>query len=371
MSGHLRKRGDGSWDLIAEAPADPLTGKRRQVSRRFHGSERAANKALVDLIARTGAKPGTSATLGLLLDRWLDLVGGTLSPTTLRTYRGYVNRRIRPALGAKRLDRLGADDLDAFYKALVDDGMDPGAVAQVHAIIRRGLNQGVRWGWIATNPAPLTDPANRRPGPSAVTAPTPAEVVALLAAAPPAFAPLFRLAAATGARRGELCALRWGDVDLERGTVSFARAVISATKRLVEKDTKTHASRRNAIDPATAAELADWRVRSEKRAAELGVSLAPDAFVFSPAPDGSRPWSPDTVSHAFMDTRDALGLRRVRLHDLRHAHATELIAAGIDVAAVAARVGHAHSSTTLNVYSHAIEARDQDAAAVAGKLLGG
>lgn len=365
--GHLRKRADGCWDLIAESPRDPLTGKRRQVSRRFLGSERAANRALVDLMAQVGANPGSSATVSQLLDRWLELVGGTLSPTTLRTYQGYINRRIRPALGQRRLEKLGTDDLDAFYKALSDEGLAPASVRQVHAILRRALNQGVRWGWITTNPALLTTkPPNRR---RQRPAPTPVEVLALVAAGGPSFSAMFRLAAATGARRGELCALRWPDVDLERGSVDIARAVISAPGRWIEKGTKTHASRRNALDPETVAVLADWRASCEKRAAEAGVELTAEAFVFSPAFDGSRPWSPDRVSHAFIEARDALGLVGVRLHDLRHAHGTALIGAGIDVRAVANRLGHAQTSTTLNVYAHAIEARDRDAADVAGRLL--
>ena len=96
-----------------------------------------------------------------------------------------------------------------------------------------------------------------------------------------------------------------------------------------------------------------------------------DAFVFSAAPDGSAPLHPDTVTSGFQRLCRRLGLNGVRLHDLRHLHATQLLAAGVPVRTVSGRLGHANAATTLNVYAHFLDASDRQAAEVIGGLLGG
>ena len=135
------------------------------------------------------------------------------------------------------------------------------------------------------------------------------------------------------------------------------------------KDTKTHADRRIAIDPDTIAVLAERRQRQERSATMCGVQLGPDAFMFSTAPDGSQPLHPDTITGGFRRICTKVGLKGVRLHDLRHLHATQLLAAGVPVRTVSGRLGHANAATTMNVYAAFVEASDQDAAAVIGGLL--
>jgi integrase len=187
----------------------------------------------------------------------------------------------------------------------------------------------------------------------------------------PDFAVFLRLAAVTGARRGELCALRWSDVDLVAESITIARAIVGERNdKLVEKDTKSHASRRIAIDPQTVNVLAGHRDRSEDRATSAETTLPERAFVFSPAVDGSRPWRPGGVSLAFIRLRKRAGVGAVPLHSFRHFAATRMLAAGVPVRTVAGRLGHANAATTLNVYSHWIEASDQTAATVLGDLLG-
>jgi integrase len=105
------------------------------------------------------------------------------------------------------------------------------------------------------------------------------------------------------------------------------------------------------------------------RATACGTTLAEDAFVFSEAADAKRPWHPDTPTARFVRLRHNVGLDNVRLHDLRHMHATQLLAAGVPVRTVSGRLGHANAVTTLNVYGHFLEASDRQAAAVMGDLL--
>ena len=178
------------------------------------------------------------------------------------------------------------------------------------------------------------------------------------------------MSAATGLRRGEGCGLRWSDLDVGARTLVVERSVVAVSgKGAIEKDTKTHAARRIALDAATLEVLVRHREAMEEQAESCGVELAGDAFVFSHASDGSRPWHPDNVSAAFARVRGRAGLDRVRLHDLRHMHATQLLAAGVPVRTVSGRLGHANAATTLNVYGHFLEPSDRQAAEVIGDLL--
>jgi integrase len=177
-----------------------------------------------------------------------------LAWSTRVTYKGYIERTILPTLGHLPLRRLDTATLDRFYSELRARGgvggrpMAPATVRQVHAILRRALDQAARWGWVPANPAALASPP--RLGSAEIRPPTPEEVSRLLEAAyeaDPDFAVLLWLAATTGARRGELCALRWGSVDLEAAELLILRNLFQAAGRLVEKDTKTHAARRLAL----------------------------------------------------------------------------------------------------------------------------
>jgi integrase len=129
----------------------------------------------------------------------------------------------------------------------------------------------------------------------------------------------------TGARRGEICALRWNDLNTKTGTLTIARSVVGQRNDdLIEKGTKTHSSRRIALDFATLSMLAAQRERHGTRADEIGIKLAARAFVFSDSADSSTPWRPNRVILAFRRLCDSLGVSKVRLHDLRHFAATRL-----------------------------------------------
>jgi integrase len=236
-------------------------------------------------------------------------------------------------------------------------------VRQVHAILRRALGQAARWGWLPANPAALASPP--RPGPADVRPPTPEEVSRLLAVAyqaDPDFAVLLWLAATTGARRGELCALRWSNVDVAVGELVIVRNLIVRAGQLVEKDTKTHAARRIALSDDSIALLAEHQQRCADRAQACGAQLADQAYVSSFDPAGRTPMNPDAVTHRFGRLAKQLGLH-ARLHDLRHYAATQLIAGGVDVRTVSGRIGHAGGgATTLRVYTHFQAAADRRAA---------
>ncbi len=360
--------------MIASLGRDPLDGRHRQISRTINGTKREAQRALAELITEVtaGRSSGANATVSELLAQWLDHASAELSPTTLRTYRQIVRTRLGPAIGSVRVRKLRAQQLDLLYLALMRDGaLSPATVRQVHSVIRRALAQAVRWGWVPINVAANASPPRaRKPqlGP-----PTMTEVQKLLTAAfeeNTEFGVFLHVVATSGVRRGEACALRWRDVDLEAGVAIVSRAIISlAGGGYLEKDTKTHAIRKLALDPDTVRLLDAHHGRMTARAEACGGDLVDDAFVFSEAARGERPWHPDTPTARFGRLRHNIGLDHVRLHDLRHMHAAQLLAAGIPVRTVSGRLGHANAATTLNVYAHFLAASDRQAATVMGDLL--
>lgn len=365
--------GTASGSCACTSARDPATKKPTQLSKTFHGSAKAADRALRDLVEKfSDASPdGIRATFDQLLDRFLEQCERLdLSPTTLRNYRSQIDHTIRPALGNIALTRLTARHLDALYADLKASGRSAKTIRNVHAIISAALHQAVRWEWIGGNVADRARPP--RVLKARVSAPSVADVRAVIEASErrdPRLAPLLMLACLTGMRRGELCALRWRDVDFERAEIDISRSLVVSTGGLLEKSTKSDRSRKVALDEVGLTVMKRHLVSARRTASGAGCVLASDAFVFSPYRDGSRPFRPDNVTGFFIRVRNGLGLRSLRLHDLRHFTATQLIAAGVDARTVAGRLGHSDPSLTLRIYSHAIEERDRAAASVMGRLL--
>jgi integrase len=379
MKGHARKRGNNTWELRAYVGLDPITNRHKYVTRTFHGGKREADEALARFVTEVGGGGHSAhdATLGDLIYRWLDLVRNDLSPSTLRSYEFYIRIHIMPTFSKAPLARLKTSQLDRFYAKLRESGgpdggpLAPATVRKVHAIIRRALQQGVRWGWISSNPASLATPPRVRV--PQLSPPSVEDVIAIIeraGEANPDLGCFLLLAATTGARRGELCALRWSDVDLPGSTLTISHSIVEAGHgQLLEKDTKTHSSRHIALDQATHKALLEHQKRCEERALACGNELRGDAYVFSLDPDGMRPWVPSEVTKKFIRIRKAMGLDGVRLHDLRHFAATRLLAEGVPVRTVSGRLGHANAATTLGVYAHFLEESDREAAAKLGALL--
>ncbi len=176
----------------------------------------------------------------------------------------------------------------------------------------------------------------------------------------PVLAAALALAALTGARRGELCGLAWNDVDVPNSRLTIRRSVVRGrggedNDELVVKETKTRRVRRLSLDPISLAILDRHRASCEAAAEACGKPLSGGSFVFSPEPDGSTPYNPETLTSLIVRCRDKVGLPELHLHHLRHFSATQLIAAGVDVRTVAGRLGHSSPAITLNVYANAWE----------------
>jgi integrase len=382
----IRERPDrDGLQVQVYAGRDPLTGRKRWVSRQVPGKGRTAMKRArrveAELLAQiaVGQHRGSKTkTVAELIERWLEwrLSVRPISPTTVAAYRGYIDRSILPSLGRLQVGQLDAATLDTFYARLRRHGGKGGrplaasSVRQIHAILSGALTRAVVWGWINHNPARLASPPSRE---QADTQPPAVEDAARLlrtaAAEDPELGLFLRLAVVLGARRGELCALRWSEVDLDQGEVLIAGAVVRVpNEALLAKPTKTHAKRRVAVGAGTVELLRARRVAQAKDALACGTTLAADAYVFSHVPDGSKPIDPDGMTHRFQRLARRLAVR-CRLHDLRHFMVTQLVAGGVDWRTVSGRAGHADGHMTLATYAHFQQAQDRQAAEFMDELL--
>jgi integrase len=243
-------------------------------------------------------------------------------------------------------------------------------VRQLHWILSGAFDRAVRWNWVAVSPLRSAEPP--APPHSNPQPPSPEDAARALNdawAKDLDWGTFLWLATTTGARRGEMCGLRRSYLDLDEAILTIPTSVYGSKDKMREKDTKTHQQRRIALDPDTVEILREHLHRQDQIAAELGITIATDAFLFSNDPDCRRPLVPDSVTQRYARLVARLGINTT-LHKLRHYNATELLASGVDLRTVAGRMGHGGGgTTTLKVYAAWVADADRQAAAkLAGRL---
>jgi integrase len=430
----IRARG-GTYQVRVFGGRDPVTGRQIMLT----GSAPDANAAIRlrnqfrnDVADNKAAR--TSSTVGYLVNQWLDQHGADAQ--TVDDYRFLAESFIIPALGKVTLARLakpGPSLIEQFYaelrrcrrrcdgKPYVEHrkgcrfGVEPdyacdkrckphvckplggSTLRHIHVVLNGSLKAAVRWGWIGVNPVDMIPkPRAPRPQPNPPSAAEAARIIEKAWATDDEWGTFVWLTMVTGARRGELVALRFNRMELRcrecdspialpddgcpacGGPLLGARSATLALRRNYrarskdETDTKTHQIRRIALDPTTADLLVAQFRRYADRMSALGATAREDAYLFSYAPDHSRPCSPDALTHRYSKMTAGLGLD-THIHELRHYSATELLAAGVDLRTVAGRLGHAGGGvTTLRVYAAWVKSADEQAAALlASRLPGG
>jgi integrase len=370
----MREKAPGVWELFVQAGIDPTTGRRRQVSRTFHGNLRDAKKARAELLVEVskGHHTGTRATVDELFEDWiLELERKGRSPNTVYNYRKTYRANIAAALGTVEVAKVTTKMLTDLYGAHQRRGLKPRTIYQIHATVSSMFTQACRWGWRDTNPAQWAEvPAFDNEVP---VVPTPAEVMALLEEAEASRAPdkaraLF-VAATTGVRRAELCALKRNDIDWDRSVLTVARSIVVLSGRVVDEiPTKNRRARPVALDNLTLGKFREQLAMLAERAAFAGVPLVDNPYVFSDEIDGAIAWKPDAVSRFFTRVRSRVGLEHLDLHSLRKFMETYGQDLGFSPAAVAMRAGH-DPSVMARHYTGRVDQADRDlAAAVAGLI---
>jgi integrase len=243
------------------------------------------------------------------------------------------------------------------------------SVRQIHAIISGAMSAAVRWGWIAFNPMPsVRQPAKKKPQPRPPTAEQMARIVEEAWRTEAAWGLYIWLSAVTGARRGEVVALQWADINLDRGEVRLAENYVRSADGMLLKETKTHQMRRLSIDAATVVLLRKHKEDCAQRLKLLGLEVTDRTWLFSAKPDFSQPRDPSSLTRRYGRLVTKLTITTA-LKELRHYSATELLTAGVDLRTVAGRLGHGDGTTTLRHYAAWVGAADKNAATtIASKM---
>lgn len=375
MTGSLRHIKEDRWRVVVYAGRDERSGKERYRSRSFRadGIQKARKaavgvaKELLDEIDKGIVVRGTVAGY---VDVWLREGAQSKATTTMLAYR-QIGAAIVGEFGRMKLDELRPRDVRAWYAKLAAGGMTQPTIRHYHAVLNAVCRQAWADGEIVKPPTfGVKLPKAER---KSLELPTEQAMMVALSCAGGDLAVALRLALATGMRRGELVALRWSDL---RGTdLHVERALVDANGAVLSKSTKGKRGRVVALDHATMRMLAGHRSAQVGVAATLGVSLAKrrDRAVLAnweADPTGQTPYAPMWLTRGWQRTRKVAGLPDVRLHDIRHKHATTLVDSGlVPIMDVSARLGHSKVSTTVDVYLRPSRDRDRVAARVIGQAM--
>lgn len=367
MKGHITERSPGKWAIVLDLYDD--AGKRRRKWHSFSGTKRQAQEECARLITQLkhgGYSEPTKTTVAQFLDRWLEHEASNVAPKTLERYTELARKNIVPLLGTVTLAKLKAEAIDAAWsKALVSGrtdgkgGLSPRTVGHMRRVLVMALNQAVLWEVIPKNPASLTSAPKIERRPMKAYG---ADSTALLLDAlrgKRCFTSIL-LAVTCGLRRGEIAALRWQSIDLENRRLSVVASAEQTKDEVRIKETKTGRARVVDISATVADELRRHRAAQAEERLRLGIRLDEQSFVVAQA-DGS-PVKPRTLSDEWRRNMPKTGLERIRFHDLRHSHATQMLAAGVHPKVASERLGHSTIGITLDLYSHVMPGMGADAA---------
>jgi integrase len=373
--GHIRERSPGSWEIRYSLGTDPATGKRRIATATVCGKRRDAEcelrRRLRTLDTGEHVDP-TRMTVCEWLTTWLNAVREELSPKSHERYSEDVDNFLIPELGALRVDKLAPAHIQTAYAKWASGGRRDGKAGglspltrrHIHRVLRAALARAVEQQIIARNPADVFKKRLPKVERKTMQTLTPEQSAALLGGVKhtrvywPAL-----LALSTGMRRGEILALRWKNADLDRGLILVVES-LEHTKALGlrRKETKTGKARSITLPAFAVEELRRLKRQQAEELLRLGVRQTGETLVCGRS-DG-EPQQPRSLTHEFTRlVRRMKDLPRVRFHDLRHSHATQLLVDGVHPKVAQERLGHSTISTTLDLYSHVSTTMQEDAAA--------
>lgn len=332
--------------------------------------EKAGKQWIADVLAGEAAAPSPE-TVGGWIDVWLALctVAG-LRPTTTYSHRSMLSTHVRPTVGHLALQELEATHIDAIYAAMSDRGLSVATIRRMHAVIRKLLGDARRKGLVATNVADDASPPRARLAKGSErevwTAPQVGQFLDSLDGHP--HQAILHTLATTGVRRSEACVLRWSAVDLAAGWLEVREGLTETPGALHIHGPKTaRGFRRVDLDPGTVEMLRAHRRRQFGEMQIVGAGYRDEGFVFA-RPDG-QPWKPTSISAAYRRLVASIGLPPIALHDLRHTHASLMLASRTELNVVADRLGHASAAFTLSTYGHSMPGRQAEAANRVAELV--
>lgn len=369
MKGHIRERSPGRWAVILDRYDEK--GERKRKWHSFAGTKRQAQEEcarLVTLMTSGNYVEPTKQTVAEFLDEWLDFVKPSVAAKTHERYAEVCRKTIAPQIGDVILSKLKTDRIDSAFSTMLTSGrrgaaggLSPRTVHHARRILIKALGQAVTWDRLNKNPAQATTPPKvERKKMLAYDA---AQTSALLDAFRPTrmFVPVL-LAVMCGMRRGEILALRWRNVDLDdnRRQIAIVESAEQTKEGVRYKEPKSGKARTVALSSTVIAELKAHRARQAEEQLRLG--LRPDADSFVVAQIDGAPLQPRSLTHEWMRLIQKIDLPRIRFHDLRHTHASQMLAAGVHPKVASERLGHSTIGITLDLYSHVMPGMQADAA---------
>ena len=378
MTGSIRPQGKGSWEIRLYLGRNEA-GRKRYKSHTVKGTKRDAQRELAKLLNSVHEGNYVSParlTVAEFVERWLtDYAKQKVAAKTFERYAELLRLHLVPQLGKHALSKLEPLHIQHAYSKLLENGRRDGkgglsaqTVVHCHRVLRKALQHAVKWQLVVRNPAAAADaPRVERREMSTLDE---TGVAALFQAVRGTRLELpVVLAITTGLRRGELLALRWRDVDLEKGVLAVRQSIEQTKGRLAFKEPKTKRGRRVVALPNVAIEaLRRHRTTQAKRRLQLGSAYEDRGLVLTRL-DG-RPMDPAETSKAFARVVAKANLPHLSLHGLRHTHATLLLRANVHPKVVSERLGHATIGITLDTYSHVLPDMQEAAAKKLDILLG-
>lgn len=383
MRGNITRRGKSSWRLKFDLGRDPVTGERKTQFMTVRGTRKDAETKLTELLSSVDkdsfVAPNRLTVAELVRDRVKQWEGaGDIGAKTAERYRELIENQIVPFVGAKLVQKLKPIDIETWHTTLKIGGRKDGkggvssrTVGHAHRVLSKALREAARHDLVLKNVA--SEEGAPRVEDEEMIILTPEQVSTLPAklAGRPIYSRAI-VALFTGVRRGELLALRWGNVDLDGKVMRIREAIEETRAGLRFKKPKSKAGRRDITLPEIVIDTlrAHRRQQLEQRLA-MGLGKPQEGDLVFPTLDGG-PMSPRAVSGEWRDTAEApaIGLKGVTFHALRHTHVSMLIDTGVDVVTISRRLGHSKPAITLTIYAHLFQKDDGKAAAAINAVLG-
>jgi integrase len=367
--GQIVSRGQRRWLVRVFLGRDRETRRRRYLSRTVHGPVRQAQSYLNKVLRERdlGRRvEGVAVTLDEFLDRWLETAAKPkLRDKSYESYKSLLRRYIRPVLGGRILSAVTPLDVQDAYQKMIDRGLSSRTVRYTHSVLRSAIRQAIRWRLLLQDP---TDGAQlpRLGRREMRVLDAEQSRIFLGAALKTHYGRVFAVALTTGMRPSEYLALKWSDIDWDRGTVSVVRTLERSAGGWRFAETKRARSRR-------VIKFQDWVLEilknlQAKTIRRSGCSRPDNSELVFTCPTG-RPIYSDKLARRFKAILRQAGLPVVRLYDLRHTSATLALAAGVPPKVVAEQLGHASAAFTLDVYAHLLPHMQEQAAKKVEEVL--
>lgn len=369
MKGHIRKRGN-KYCIVIDIGPDPETGKRRQKWFSGYKTKKEAQadvaKKITELNEGTFVEP-SKITLKDYLVQWLEIKKMCVEKSTFSSYSSNITYHIIPSIGMIALHKLNVIHIQKCYKSALDNGVSNNSILLLHRILKTALNLAVKQNIISRNPADFVEIPKKEK--TSIQTWTEEEVKRfLLHSQESRYHIAYLIAITTGMRLGEVLGLRWQDVDFRNHTVTINQTVGGDDK--VKNTAKTNASKRTIPVPVETIEaIKKHRIQINKEKLRMG-SAYQDLDLINCNESGGV-LKRDPFRRKFYKEINNAKVKKIKIHDLRHTHATILLKQGVNPKIISERLGHTDISLTLRVYSHVLPNMQEEAVKNFGKSIFG